>query len=124
MSVSYAPPAYYADRLCERGRCYLRQWFSPEKSSKHYLDFEKEKKNIKQSNQKVLEKIRSEFSSQQTKEGKNARKTDEQMDKERKHREDADKKLVGAFKDKAQAYLGDDGPGSWHRNLDDTMFWM
>ncbi|OCL01970.1 stem cell self-renewal protein Piwi, partial [Glonium stellatum] len=22
-SVSYAPPAYYADRLCERGRCYI-----------------------------------------------------------------------------------------------------
>ncbi|OJD34260.1 protein argonaute 1-like [Diplodia corticola] len=29
MSVSYAPPAYYADRLCERGRVYLRQFFDP-----------------------------------------------------------------------------------------------
>ena len=28
--VSYASPAYYADRLCERGRCYLREWFSPD----------------------------------------------------------------------------------------------
>lgn len=26
-SVSYIPPAYYADRLCERGRCYLRTFF-------------------------------------------------------------------------------------------------
>lgn len=26
-SVSYAPPAYYADRLCERGRYYLMDWF-------------------------------------------------------------------------------------------------
>ncbi|KAF2084617.1 Piwi-domain-containing protein [Saccharata proteae CBS 121410] len=26
-SVSYATPAYYADRLAERGRCYLRDWF-------------------------------------------------------------------------------------------------
>ncbi|KAJ4351686.1 uncharacterized protein N0V89_007029 [Didymosphaeria variabile] len=25
--VSYASPAYYADRLCERGRCYLRDFF-------------------------------------------------------------------------------------------------
>lgn len=25
--VSYAPPAYYADRLCERGRAYLRSFF-------------------------------------------------------------------------------------------------
>ncbi|KAF2643953.1 hypothetical protein P280DRAFT_514930 [Massarina eburnea CBS 473.64] len=27
LGVSYAPPAYYADRLCERGRCYLRRFF-------------------------------------------------------------------------------------------------
>ncbi|KAF3038915.1 hypothetical protein E8E11_000489 [Didymella keratinophila] len=25
--MSYASPAYYADRLCERGRCYLRDFF-------------------------------------------------------------------------------------------------
>ncbi|KAI7363415.1 hypothetical protein KC354_g6495 [Hortaea werneckii] len=24
--VSYCAPAYYADRLCDRGRCYLRHW--------------------------------------------------------------------------------------------------
>ncbi|KAF1849347.1 Piwi-domain-containing protein [Cucurbitaria berberidis CBS 394.84] len=29
MGVSYAPPAYYADRLCERGRCYLRPFLAP-----------------------------------------------------------------------------------------------
>ena len=26
-SVSYVPPAYYADHLCERGRCYLMEFF-------------------------------------------------------------------------------------------------
>ncbi|KAK0653471.1 Protein argonaute 1B [Lasiodiplodia hormozganensis] len=26
-AVSYAPPAYYADRLCERGRVYLKRFF-------------------------------------------------------------------------------------------------
>ncbi|KAF2644033.1 Piwi-domain-containing protein [Massarina eburnea CBS 473.64] len=26
-SVSYAPPAYYADRLCERARCYFKDFF-------------------------------------------------------------------------------------------------
>ncbi|KAF2502246.1 Piwi-domain-containing protein [Lophium mytilinum] len=28
LGVSYAPPAYYADRLCERGRTYLRNYFN------------------------------------------------------------------------------------------------
>ena len=27
-AVSYCPPAYYADRLCERGRCYLLKYVS------------------------------------------------------------------------------------------------
>ena len=27
-AVSYCPPAYYADRLCERGRCYLAKYVS------------------------------------------------------------------------------------------------
>lgn len=26
-SVSYVPPAYYADRLCERGRMHLMEFF-------------------------------------------------------------------------------------------------
>ncbi|KAK3111728.1 hypothetical protein LTR53_012710 [Teratosphaeriaceae sp. CCFEE 6253] len=31
-AVSYAPPAYYADRLCERGRHYLRGMFDKDES--------------------------------------------------------------------------------------------
>jgi eukaryotic translation initiation factor 2C len=29
LGVSYASPAYYADRLCERGRAYLRDFYAP-----------------------------------------------------------------------------------------------
>jgi len=58
MGVSYAPPAYYADRLCERGRCYMRKWFNPDRDTKndwdrkkrnHRLDVKKERdaKNLK-----------------------------------------------------------------------------
>ena len=32
--MSYATPAYYADRLCERGRCYLRSIYSPNANDK------------------------------------------------------------------------------------------
>lgn len=33
-SVSYAPPAYYADRLCERGRLFLKPFFDGEEKMK------------------------------------------------------------------------------------------
>ncbi|KAL1798359.1 hypothetical protein ACET3X_002396 [Alternaria dauci] len=37
LGVSYAAPAYYADRLCERARCYLREWYNPDTDKRqHY----------------------------------------------------------------------------------------
>jgi eukaryotic translation initiation factor 2C len=38
LGVSYAAPAYYADRLCERARCYLRDFFSPSRQRRNELD--------------------------------------------------------------------------------------
>ncbi|KAH5540707.1 hypothetical protein HBI27_098380 [Parastagonospora nodorum] len=48
MGVSYAAPAYYADRLCERARCYLRDFFVPQQSMREEVEaqrrqFEKSK---------------------------------------------------------------------------------
>jgi eukaryotic translation initiation factor 2C len=37
MGVSYASPAYYADRLCERARCYLREFFSPTQATRNWF---------------------------------------------------------------------------------------
>ncbi|KAF2817716.1 Piwi-domain-containing protein [Mytilinidion resinicola] len=34
LGVSYAPPAYYADRLCERGRTYLRDYLNAKPQTK------------------------------------------------------------------------------------------
>jgi eukaryotic translation initiation factor 2C len=42
MGVSYASPAYYADRLCERGRCYLRRWYNPERALHDTYDTRKD----------------------------------------------------------------------------------
>ncbi|KAF1972564.1 stem cell self-renewal protein Piwi [Bimuria novae-zelandiae CBS 107.79] len=36
--VSYAMPAYYADRLCERGRCYIREFLVPSKEDREEQD--------------------------------------------------------------------------------------
>jgi eukaryotic translation initiation factor 2C len=38
LGVSYASPAYYADRLCERGRAYLRDFFAPSPSTRDKWD--------------------------------------------------------------------------------------
>lgn len=38
MGVSYAAPAYYADRLCERASCYLREFFVPSRDRRDQLD--------------------------------------------------------------------------------------
>lgn len=43
MGVSYASPAYYADRLCERGRAYLRSYFAPTQGERDWFDKEKNK---------------------------------------------------------------------------------
>lgn len=38
MRVSYAAPAYYADRLCERARCYLRDFYVPTQHKREELE--------------------------------------------------------------------------------------
>ncbi|KAF2658625.1 Piwi-domain-containing protein [Lophiostoma macrostomum CBS 122681] len=43
LGVSYASPAYYADRLCERGRCYLRKFFSPSSEDRKSYKEQKDK---------------------------------------------------------------------------------
>lgn len=48
VSVSYASPAYYADRLCERGRCYLRNFLAAPRGSPARDGFERFRDNIEQ----------------------------------------------------------------------------
>ncbi|KAF2643954.1 Piwi-domain-containing protein [Massarina eburnea CBS 473.64] len=43
LGVSYAAPAYYADRLCERGRCYLRNWYNPTPQTRQQFNNEKDR---------------------------------------------------------------------------------
>jgi len=38
MGVSYAAPAYYADRLCERARCYIREFLVPSEEARKDID--------------------------------------------------------------------------------------
>ncbi|KAL1637748.1 hypothetical protein SLS58_009175 [Diplodia intermedia] len=77
MGVSYAPPAYYADRLCERGRVYLRRFFDP----------------LYTMPTRVV----------------NGQTVDDF---------DAFKRAI------THAWGGTENANPWHKNLNDTMFWM
>ena len=81
-SVSYAPPAYYADRLCGRLRVYFRDFFGPGDSRRP------------QPRQEAWRGM-----------GPEAR------------RRAGDDEFGAAWR-----RFG--GPNPWHRDLDDSMFWM
>ncbi|KAF1951229.1 hypothetical protein CC80DRAFT_597609 [Byssothecium circinans] len=70
VGASYPPPAYYAAHLCERGRCYLREWFAPERSSQHYSDYLNEKQRIEDQVDRELESELAKFPAVETPKGK------------------------------------------------------
>ncbi|PZC92364.1 Piwi domain containing protein [Pyrenophora tritici-repentis] len=78
LGVSYALPAYYADRLCERGRCYLREWYNPDNNKRQ------EYNNQLRAVERIVEQNRNNKnahnSSRQTDEKKSAAETNDDED--------------------------------------------
>jgi eukaryotic translation initiation factor 2C len=128
MGVSYAPPAYYADRLCERGRNYLRDWFTPNYESEHFKEYQERKTTIEKDAKIVLKNDIANLPVQAIPAGRRkARKSVQQVEYERKSRENVEKTLEKEFLLSAKEYFKDqraDGPGPWAEALDKTMFWM
>ena len=128
LGVSYAPPVYYADRLCERGRCYLRQWFAPDKNSNHYQKYLEQKTAIEKSHKDKLRHEVAQLKKPAVRyKHEKPRKQQQQTDLERKSRYEATEAVEKHFLAQAKTYLEikrKDGPGPWHASLDDTMFWM
>ena len=128
MGVSYAPPAYYADRLCERGRQYLRDWFTPNYDSDHYRAYQSLKDRIVTKNGKDLAAAIAKLPKQPIPEGRRrARKSDVEVKLVRDNRIKNDEELAEKILAQAQAYIDamrDGGCGPWHKDLDETMFWM
>ncbi|KAF2798180.1 Piwi-domain-containing protein [Melanomma pulvis-pyrius CBS 109.77] len=123
MGVSYAPPAYYADRLCERGRCYLRAWFAPERTSPRFAEYLRKKASIEKEVKDRMMVVPSVARAGQRK----PRKSDAQLEVERRSRAEAKDAVEKHFLGEAKEYLAlkrVGGPGPWHAALDDTMFWM
>ena len=94
LPVGYAPPAYYADLLCERVRCYFHDFFNP--ADPGLIDVGK--------NQGLGDREL------------NALKKDTAWEKR------YDDNGGGVDADGKAVAQNDHGP--WHRALNDTMFWL
>lgn len=122
--VSYASPAYYADRLCERGRCYLRDFFANTQTGR---DHRSKLKKFKHQEEARLALVRStKFGPLWNKNGTRRRKTSAETDMEDDHR----KELVHACAQetmqmaKKEFYKNGDDRNPWSDDIAHTMFWM
>jgi eukaryotic translation initiation factor 2C len=127
--VSYASPAYYADRLCERGRCYLRDFFvitengKPRRNEQKALKRQKESE-LKEKRVRVYGALRDPQTGQKRAKGEQE-KSQEKLDRETAF-EVAKKFAMDQAKEVFSQYKMNDPTweNPWHRNVSKTMFWM
>jgi eukaryotic translation initiation factor 2C len=124
--VSYVSPTYYADRLCERGRLYVRKYFNGDDQG-FWDDLNKYKSDL----QEKLKGVR-EASFPRTPHGK----TEDEKIMEKKHADDVFKKTRQyVFGRVAKEFYPEwdelDEPKSlekarnpWSEEIAGTMFWM
>ncbi|KAF2709989.1 Piwi-domain-containing protein [Pleomassaria siparia CBS 279.74] len=136
VGVSYAAPAYYADRLCERGRQYMRDYFTRTDKGRwlqEQMDYYKKDEESK-AKQARTKKYGAERDDKHNKRSK----SDEEVISETKDRlyiADENKKWLmkgGEGYDGRYTHNGavhdfhkhgqDANP--WHPNISKTMFWM
>ncbi|EAT81960.2 hypothetical protein SNOG_10566 [Parastagonospora nodorum SN15] len=124
-AVSYASPTFYADRLCDRGRTYIRKYFVKEDSQlQTALDnIATVQNNANSANRDINFRIRPAMSLDQKK----------QMVKDKKEQEKKDADAVQkSLRDEVYRRVGNDfymfekegWMNPWSRDLADTMFWM
>jgi eukaryotic translation initiation factor 2C len=124
MGVSYAPPAYYADRLCERGRCYLRKYYNPDRATKN--DFDERKRKI-QSQVREDRKAENKRLGRPERE-KGHKKTDKEIKEDEEDREKVDAALKNALMGEIVARFNgkpvDDRAKRRMESHGKTMYWM
>ncbi|KAH7385933.1 Piwi domain-containing protein [Pyrenochaeta sp. MPI-SDFR-AT-0127] len=126
MGVSYAPPAYYADRLCDRGRrCYLRNFLAPPPGSDH---MKKQKEFRAQIDKHHKSNRDAKFSSRRTvdKWDKMTMKSAEEKQQEESDRMEVDKIVKAKTFEKASTEFYSNGleKNPWKDTVGRTMFWM
>ncbi|KAI8943145.1 hypothetical protein NX059_001175 [Plenodomus lindquistii] len=122
--VSYVPPAYYADQLCERGRIYLRDFLTPTPGPDLGDRHDKKHKEIK----KALQDAREAKYKADRKTDNRGKKTirseaeKQQEDKDKKTAQDEIKKWT--FEQAAPDFYGQQAAKNpFHDFVGQTMFW-
>jgi len=134
IGVSYASPAYYADRLCERGRCYLRDLFIGAS------DYTKELEQYGKDLEEVYENIRDKKYPKppkpkgKKKAGGKREKRPEKSDEELKLVDQHKKAIVEKLKARTMEWAerefyrykkeGEEEGNPWADDVTETMFWM
>jgi eukaryotic translation initiation factor 2C len=123
IGVSYAPPEYYADRLCDRGRCYLRKYFVPDP------DFAKRLDNYKGGleHDLLMQRQKKWPPRQRAVDGNRKRvKSVEELEQETGDKETVERTVNPSVMEKAKAdlYRHSCGPNPWNEDVGKVMFWM
>ena len=128
--VSYATPAYIADRLCERGRVYLREWNHGPGFDKPENDVDWQKRRVDEKKQEGLQ-AKNNKNSQTKKGGKETKDQDGELSKEDilSWKKFCVERLI---QKKEWGHGGKPEPNDpsrtrhnpWHPDLDEVMFWM
>jgi eukaryotic translation initiation factor 2C len=126
VGVSYASPAYYADRLCERGRCYLRRFFNPSQLDKD--NFNNDKSAFENTLKAKREKLFPNSGKKKNNKG-HFIKTEQEREWEKKERKAWETGRRKQMLKQANDHLfqnpkKDNGLYPWHGNVAGTMFWM
>jgi len=130
-SVSYAPPAYYADRLCERGRSYLRDFFLGTKALRDELGLDDKKKKLEERYRvaRLAEYPRPTTVAEMKKSVKSEKEAIEEKLDRKKVLDDLKQDVMAAARDEFYKYVvGKDrekkNPWAEHLRISRTMFWM
>jgi hypothetical protein len=136
LPVGYVPATYYADRLCDRARCYLKDAYQALK--KQLKDDAKEKKKQDKAKKQAAKRSALGIDTSRlapaddddnqsvTTVGDDADRLYDDSDDDVQDQSFLAKARLRAWYERYDANGGkDENPvGPWHRNLNGTMFWM
>jgi len=125
MGVSYAPPAYYADRLCDRGRCYLRCFLGRQAGPGLFEEHKKRYRDIEESLRKS--RLAKYVPLRTASHGGQWLRSEAEKEAEEKDKKTAEEMIKQWTFDKAkeQFYGPDMVPRNpFHSRISQTMFWM
>ncbi|PSN66109.1 Piwi-domain-containing protein [Corynespora cassiicola Philippines] len=127
-SVSYASPAYYADRLCDRGMQYLLNFFE---NSENVKNFKMEHTKFNKNCENALRRERFKLWGPSIKKGSNGKWTRREKTLVELEQEQLDRALVDKECERwswelfaKHFYVHGMGKNPWHPNITKTMFWM